>query len=69
LLVGIGYNQAGFGIKSPLKGKFFETLEQLRKQLWDSIESLSAEAIASLIGYDFILETLFCTALQGIGIN
>jgi hypothetical protein len=50
-------------LKSPLKGQCFETLDQLRRQLWDRIESLSAEAIASLTGYDFILEALFCAAL------
>ena len=50
-------------LKSPLKGKCFETLDQVRTQLWHTIERLSAEAIASLTGYDFILEALFCAAL------
>lgn len=50
-------------LKSPLKGKCFQTLDQLREQLWHRLESLSAEAIASLTGYDFILEALFCAAL------
>ena len=50
-------------LKSPLKGTCFKTLDELRQQLWDRIESLSAEAISSLTGYDFILEALFCAAL------
>jgi hypothetical protein len=49
-------------LKLPLKGKCFESLEQLRQQLWKRIESLSAEALASLTGYNFILEALFYAA-------
>lgn len=50
-------------LKSPLKGRCFQSLNHLREQLWRRIESLSAETVASLSGYDFILEALFCAAL------
>jgi hypothetical protein len=50
-------------LKSPLKGKCSQTLDQLREKLWHRLESLSAETIASLTSYNFILEALFCAAL------
>ena len=49
-------------LKSELKGKCFECLDKLRTHLWDVVENLTDNEIASLTGYDFILEALFCAA-------
>lgn len=49
-------------LKSCLKGKCFESLDKLREHLWSFLETLTDTQVASLTGYDFILEALFCAA-------
>lgn len=49
-------------IKRQLKGENFDTLAQLRQRLEQEFEQLSAEQVASLTSYDFILEALFYAA-------
>lgn len=51
-------------IKRQLKGERFASLEQLRERLKQVLEQLTAERIISLSSYDFILEALFCAALN-----
>lgn len=51
-------------IKAQLKGERFATLELLRERLAQVLEQITPERIISLSSYDFILEALFCAALN-----
>ncbi len=51
-------------IKAQLKGERFATLELLRERLAQVLEQITPEKIISLSSYDFILEALFCAALN-----
>jgi DDE superfamily endonuclease len=51
-------------IKAQLKGERFATLEQLRERLAQVMKQITPERIISLSSYDFILEALFCAALN-----
>lgn len=51
-------------IKAQLKGEHFATLEQLRERLAQVMKQITPERIISLSSYDFILEALFCAALN-----
>jgi transposase len=50
-------------LKQQIKGENFVTLAQLRTRLQDEFRTLTAERVASLTSYDFILEALFYAAL------
>lgn len=50
-------------LKRQLQGENFATLTQLRKRLQQEFQNLTAEQVASLTSYDFILEALFYAAL------
>ncbi|NJR63998.1 MAG: IS630 family transposase [Cyanobacteria bacterium CRU_2_1] len=49
-------------IKQQTKGENFKTLSELRTRLRQVLEELTAEQVASLTGYNFILEALFYAA-------
>ena len=51
-------------IKAQLKGQRFATLDQLRQRLTQVLGQLTPQRIISLSSYDFILEALFCAALN-----
>lgn len=50
-------------LRAQLEGEHFTTLSQLRARLNQILGALSAEQVASLTSYDFILEALFYAAL------
>lgn len=50
-------------LKQQIKGENFVTLAQLRTRLQHEFRTLTAERVASLTSYDFILEALFYAAL------
>ncbi len=45
-------------IKKQLKWEWFDSLEQLRQKLFAVLSKLTSETIASVTGWDFILEGL-----------
>lgn len=49
-------------LKQQLKGENFVTLAQLRARLAQEFSKLAPQRVASLTGYDFILEALFYAA-------
>jgi hypothetical protein len=51
-------------LKQQLQGENFATLDQLRQRLRQEFSKLSPLRVASLTGYDFILEALFYAALN-----
>lgn len=51
-------------IKAQLKGQTFATLDQLRQRLTQVLHQLTPQRIISLSSYAFILEALFCAALN-----
>ena len=56
-------------IKKILKNKVFDRLDFLRKKLANILTEFSQKDIASITGYDFILEALSVVGLQEIGIT
>lgn len=50
-------------LKQQIRGENFATLAQLRDRLQHELKILTAEQVASLTSYDFILEALFYAAL------
>jgi len=50
-------------LKRQLQGENFATLTQLRARLQQEFQHLTAEQVASMTSYDFILEALFYAAL------
>jgi transposase len=50
-------------LKQQIKGENFATIAQLRDRLHHEFKILSAERVASLTSYNFILEALFYAAL------
>lgn len=51
-------------VKAQMKGERFATLEHLRQRLTQVLQQLTPQRIISLASYDFILEALFCAALN-----
>lgn len=51
-------------IKAQIKGELFATLGHLRQRLTQVLQQLTPQRIISLSSYDFILESLFCAALN-----
>lgn len=49
-------------LKAQLQGENFATIEQLRNRLQQVLQGLTAERVASLTSYDFVLEALFYAA-------
>lgn len=49
-------------LKSRIKGKLFNTLDELRNCLKDALNQITPERVASLTCYHFILEALFYAA-------
>lgn len=56
-------------LKQQVKGENFATLPQLRERLRQVVQTLTAEQVASLTGYNFILEARFYAALWRTGIT
>lgn len=49
-------------LKSQIKGRLFNTLDELREALNDVLSTITSERVISLTSYDFILEALFYAA-------
>lgn len=51
-------------IKKPLRWESFDSLEQLREVVWKHLDALSHTRVASVSGWDFILEALFVSGIS-----